>query len=123
VDGGVGGLIRVFLTSALVGGQRSASRSYRFTPGESAPSTSCVGGWVGPRYGEEKILEPTGTRTTTLGSSAPRQFMTIWFDISPLSASLTLPILSLEMWLLATAFVSSVTVYTEGTATLGRGVQ
>jgi hypothetical protein len=37
------------LTSALDGGEWSASRSGRFTPRERAPSTHRIGGWVGPR--------------------------------------------------------------------------
>jgi hypothetical protein len=49
------------LTSALVGGEWSASRPCRFTPG-----TRFIGGWVDPRAGlddMEKIFDPTGTRT------------------------------------------------------------
>jgi hypothetical protein len=58
-----------FLTSALVGGQWSASRPGRFTPGERAPGTHWIGGWVDPQsqsgLGEEKILDSTGTQTPT----------------------------------------------------------
>jgi hypothetical protein len=36
------------LTSALDGGQLSASRPSRFTPRERAPGTHWIGGWVGP---------------------------------------------------------------------------
>jgi hypothetical protein len=43
---GVDVLIHVFLTSALVGGEWSASRRSRFTPRERAPDTHWVGGWV-----------------------------------------------------------------------------
>jgi hypothetical protein len=52
------------VTSALVGGEWSTSRPGRFTPGEGAPSTCWMGGWVGPRAdldNVEKILDPTGT--------------------------------------------------------------
>jgi hypothetical protein len=42
---------RVFLTSTLVGGERSASSSGRFTPGEIASGTHWIGGWVEPRAG------------------------------------------------------------------------
>jgi hypothetical protein len=39
-----------FLTSALDGGDWSASRPGRaFTPGERTLGTHCTGGWVGPR--------------------------------------------------------------------------
>jgi hypothetical protein len=37
------------LTSALDGGEWSASRPGRFTPRERAPGTHCIGGWVGSR--------------------------------------------------------------------------
>jgi hypothetical protein len=49
--GGLDVLIHIFLTSALVGGEWSASRPGRFTPGERAPGTHRIGGWVGPRTG------------------------------------------------------------------------
>jgi hypothetical protein len=58
VYGGVDVKIHVFLTSALVRGEWSASRPGRFIPGEIAPDTH----WIG---GEEKILDPTGTRNST----------------------------------------------------------
>jgi hypothetical protein len=41
--------LHTFLTSALDGGEWSASRPGRFTPRESAPGASGMGGWVGPR--------------------------------------------------------------------------
>jgi hypothetical protein len=37
------------LTSALGGGEWSASRPGRFTPRERAPGTHWIGGWMGPR--------------------------------------------------------------------------
>jgi hypothetical protein len=46
--GGVDVEIYIFLASALVGGERSASRPGRFTPREGAPGTHWTGGWVGP---------------------------------------------------------------------------
>jgi hypothetical protein len=70
--GGVGVEIHIFLTSALVGGEWSASRPGRFTPGERTPGTHSIGGWVDPRaglYDVMKILDPTGTRTPTSWSS------------------------------------------------------
>jgi len=36
------------LTSALDGGEWSASRPGRFTPMESDPGTHWIGGWMGP---------------------------------------------------------------------------
>jgi hypothetical protein len=41
----------VFLNSALLVGEWSASRPGRFIPGERAPGTHWVGGWVGSRGG------------------------------------------------------------------------
>jgi hypothetical protein len=38
-----------FLTSALVGGELSASRLGRFTPRKRASATHWIKGWVGPR--------------------------------------------------------------------------
>jgi hypothetical protein len=55
------------VASSLAGGEWSVSRHGRFTPGERAPGTHWIGGWVGPRAGlddmeKKKILVPTGTR-------------------------------------------------------------
>jgi hypothetical protein len=71
--GGVDVQTHVFLTKVLVGGERSASRISRFTPGERAPGTHLIGGWVGPRAGMdvEKILDSTGTRTPNHRSFSP----------------------------------------------------
>jgi hypothetical protein len=57
--------IHIFLTSALDGGEWSASLPGHFTPGERDPYTHWIGGWVGPRASlddVEKILDPTETR-------------------------------------------------------------
>jgi hypothetical protein len=47
--------IDIFLTSALVGGKWSASQRGRFTTGERAPDTHCLGGWVDPRAGLDDV--------------------------------------------------------------------
>jgi hypothetical protein len=47
--GGIDVQTRVFLTSALVGGELLVLRPGRFSPRERAPSTNFVGGWVGLR--------------------------------------------------------------------------
>ncbi|PNF15375.1 hypothetical protein B7P43_G00968 [Cryptotermes secundus] len=53
--------IHIFLTSALAGGERSASRPGRFTPGERAPGTHWIGGWAGLGNVEKgKFLPPPG---------------------------------------------------------------
>jgi hypothetical protein len=45
----------IFLTSALVGGEWSKSRPGRFTPGERAPRTHWIGGWVDLRAGLDDL--------------------------------------------------------------------
>jgi hypothetical protein len=67
--GGVDVQIHIFLTSALAGGDWSAS-----LPGRFAPSTHWIGGSMEPRASldnVEKILDPTGTRTPTRRPSNP----------------------------------------------------
>jgi hypothetical protein len=44
-----GGIASPFLISALDGGEWSASRFHRFSPGKIAPGNHCIGGWMGPR--------------------------------------------------------------------------
>jgi hypothetical protein len=53
--GGVDAYIHIFLTSALVGGEWLASLHGRFTPGEKAPGTHWIGGWVDPRAGLDNV--------------------------------------------------------------------
>jgi hypothetical protein len=45
---GVDVQIHIYLTSALVGGEWSASCPCRFTPWERISGTHRIGGWVGP---------------------------------------------------------------------------
>jgi hypothetical protein len=76
--GGVDIQIHVFLTSALVGGEWSASRPSRFTPGEGARGTHWIGGWVGPRAGlddveKRKFLTIPGLELRPLGRPARSQ--------------------------------------------------
>jgi hypothetical protein len=47
--GGVDVYTQDFLTSALDGGELLVSHPGRFTPGERAAGTHCIGGWLGPR--------------------------------------------------------------------------
>jgi hypothetical protein len=58
-----------------VGREWSASRPGRFNPGERAPGTHWIGGWVGPRASlddmeKEKFLPPLGLELQTLGHPA-----------------------------------------------------
>jgi hypothetical protein len=76
--GGVDVYIHIFLTSALVGGEWSASRPDRFIPGERAPDTHWIGGWMGPRAGldavvERKFLTLPGLQLRPLGRPARSQ--------------------------------------------------
>jgi hypothetical protein len=45
------------LTSALDGGEWSASRSCRFTPRERDSGTYWIGGWMGPRAGLDAVVK------------------------------------------------------------------
>jgi hypothetical protein len=45
----------VFLTSALVVGEWSASHLGHFTPGEKGSGTNWIGGWVDPRAGLDNV--------------------------------------------------------------------
>jgi hypothetical protein len=68
--GGVDVQIHIFLTSTLGGGEWSASRPCHFNPGERAPSTQWIGGWLAPRAGlddveKRKFLTLDGTQTPT----------------------------------------------------------
>jgi hypothetical protein len=56
------------LTSALDGGDWSASRPGRFTPRERTPGTHWIGGWVGRRTVLDAVVKrkfpvPSGNRT------------------------------------------------------------
>jgi hypothetical protein len=64
------------LTSALDGGEWSASRAGRFTPWQRVPGTHWIGGWVGPRAAwtrcwGEKFPVPAGNRNLEPRSSSP----------------------------------------------------
>jgi hypothetical protein len=76
--GGVDVQIHIFLTSALIGGEWSASRPGRFTPRKRAPGINWIGGWVGTRTGlndveKTKFLLSPGLELRTLGHSANSQ--------------------------------------------------
>jgi hypothetical protein len=67
-----------FLTSALVGGEWSASRTSRFTPGERAPGTHWIEGWMNLRVGlddaeKRKFLPLPGLELRPLGRPGRNQ--------------------------------------------------
>jgi hypothetical protein len=67
--------IHVFLTSALVGGEWSASRSCRFKPRERVAGTRWIGGWWAQEpvwsIWRRKNRDRIGIRTPTPRSSSP----------------------------------------------------
>jgi hypothetical protein len=68
--------LHAVLTSALGGGEWSASRPGRFTPRERVPGTQCIGGCVGPRAGldtvsKRKFPAPARNRTPIIRSCSP----------------------------------------------------
>jgi hypothetical protein len=76
--GGVDVYIHIILTSALVGGEWSASLPCRFIPGERAPGIHWIVGWMGPRTGldnveKRKFLTLLGLEFRPLHPPAPNQ--------------------------------------------------
>jgi hypothetical protein len=72
--------IHIFLTSSLAGGEWSASRPGRFIPGDRAPSTHWVGGWVDHIAGlddveKRKFLTIPGLELRPLGRQARSQLL------------------------------------------------
>jgi hypothetical protein len=70
--------IHVFLTSAVVGDEWSASHPGLFTPRERAPCVLRIGGWLGPRaglddVGKGKLLALLGLELHPLGRPARSQ--------------------------------------------------
>jgi hypothetical protein len=53
--GEVDAQIHIFLTSAVAGGEWSASRPGRFIPWERVPAFHWTGGWVDPRLGLDDV--------------------------------------------------------------------
>jgi hypothetical protein len=54
---GVDVLIHILLTSILTGGEWSASRRRRFTPGERDPGNRWIGSWVDLRAGLDDLVK------------------------------------------------------------------
>jgi hypothetical protein len=75
---GVDVYIHTYMTSALVGGEWSASRPGHFIPGERAPGSHWIGGCVDPRVSMEdkekrKFLTLLGIELRFLGRPASSQ--------------------------------------------------
>jgi hypothetical protein len=80
--GGVDVYIQILLTSALTGGEWSASSPGIFIPGEGAPGTHWVGCGMDPRVGmdnveEKKFLTLLGPELRALGRPARSQSMAL----------------------------------------------
>jgi hypothetical protein len=78
--GGVDVQIDIILTSALAGGEWSASRPGRFTPRERALGTHWIGGWVDLRAGlddveKRKFLILLGLKLRSFGCPASSQLL------------------------------------------------
>jgi hypothetical protein len=81
------------LTSALDGGEWSASHPVRFTPREGAPGTHWTGGWVGLRavldaVVKKKIPCPAGNRTlqpSAIPAELSQLFLLLKKDSAPCS--------------------------------------
>jgi hypothetical protein len=76
--GGVDVWIHIFLTSALAGGEWSASRPCLFTPKERPSGTHWTGGWMDHRASPDnmekwKFLPPLGLELWPLGHPALSQ--------------------------------------------------
>jgi hypothetical protein len=97
------------LISTLAGGEWSALLPGRTLHGERAPGTLWIDvGWApeprsrSGRFGEEKNLDPTGTRTPTTQSSSPLPEMTEEnydkFRIGDISAEMqNVPVLNISL--------------------------
>jgi hypothetical protein len=76
---GSGGIAPRILTSALEGGEWSASRRGRFTPRKRAPGTHWIGGWVDTLV-KRKIPSPcrqSNLRTPIVQSAAHTMVQTV----------------------------------------------
>jgi hypothetical protein len=97
--GGVDVQIHIFLTSALAGGEWSASRPGRFTSGTRALGAQWLRVWVGPRTGLDDVewrkmlpyrdsnfdpsaFQPVATRGTECAVPIKPRDFTFYFDIT-----------------------------------------
>jgi hypothetical protein len=90
--GGADVQIHIFLTSALAGGEWSASRPGRFTAEESAPGTHWIEGWAGLRPSPDdvekrKFLTLPGLGLRPLGRPAHSQSLSR-LHVQPTTVSL-----------------------------------
>jgi hypothetical protein len=82
---GVGGISTHSLTSALDGGNGQLHALAVLPPGEKAPGTYCIGGWVGPGAGLDTVSKrkiPSPRRDSNL---AKHHAMKTYWDIGGIS--------------------------------------
>jgi hypothetical protein len=85
-------LIHIFLTSALDGGEWSASCPGRFIPWERVTGTHWIGGWVNHRAGLDDVekrkfltlpgleLRPLGRPARSQSLSRPKEHRNCWYN-------------------------------------------
>jgi hypothetical protein len=78
---GVRVYLHAFLTLALDGGEWSASRHGRFTPGERAHGTHWIGGWVGPTAGLDAVAK---RKILSLSPSLPARTQALYRKSKPM---------------------------------------
>jgi hypothetical protein len=95
-----------FLTSVLVGGERSASRPGRFNPRETASDTHWIRGWVGPRAGlddmeKRKILTLLELELRPFGRPVPNQslYCSLWISRIAIAILQTMIFVSFRSWI------------------------
>jgi hypothetical protein len=83
-----GGIAPSFLTSAADGGEWSASRLCRFTPGEKVPVFQWIGRWAGLRFGlhavENREILPCRESNPYLPTRSPSLYRLLYPDSSEL---------------------------------------
>jgi hypothetical protein len=65
--GGMDVYIHIFLTSALVGGEWSASRTGLFIPRETTTGNHWIGAWMDPRAGLDDVEKRNSLTLQELG--------------------------------------------------------
>jgi hypothetical protein len=121
--------IHIFLTSALIGGEWSASRPGRFIPRGRTHGTHWTGGWVGPRAGldyeeKRKFLTLPWLELRPLGRPAPsRRYPDYAVPIPCWVFSFSMVITALTEPLASSLFSSVIIFFTQTIGLLGRVIR
>jgi hypothetical protein len=81
---GILGIATPFLTLALGGGEWSASGPCCFTPGEPAPGTHWIGGYVGPRVSLDAVGNRKFLHCQELNPSCSASSPSLYHELSRL---------------------------------------